>query len=154
MTRRRRGAALVLIAWLALGGVGCDLPRDPAHTRERVLAKGVLRVGVSEAPPWTRRAADDAAEGPEAELVAALAGRLGVVVEWRWGSLEGHLRQLMGHRLDLVAGGLTATSPWQARVGLSRPWNPGADPEYVLAVPPGENGWLVAVDHVIRERTK
>ena len=43
-----RGAALVLA--LALGA--CDLPRDPKGTADHVR-NGVLRVGVSENPPWT-----------------------------------------------------------------------------------------------------
>lgn len=43
--------ALVTAGLLLLVG-GCDLPRDPEQTFERVRG-GTLRVGITARPPWT-----------------------------------------------------------------------------------------------------
>ncbi|HET9947874.1 MAG TPA: hypothetical protein VFQ22_02995 [Longimicrobiales bacterium] len=128
----------------------CGLPRDPEGTLERARG-GVLRVGGVDAPPHLVREGA-AASGPEAELVYAFARSLGAEVEWHWGALDDHMRALERFELALVAGGLTQASPWKSRVGFTRPWRGDRDVARVLAVPPGENGLLVALEHVIEER--
>ncbi len=144
----RRLALLVLLGGAAPSA--CDLSRDPAGTLERVRATRLLRVGASPAPPGLLRTDGGEASGTEAELVRRLADQLGAEVEWRWGPCEDHLQALAKHRLDLVAAGLTEESPWHDTVGLSQPWRDAEGQARVLAVPPGENGWLRLVDEVIR----
>lgn len=133
---------------------GCDLPRDPEGTLHRVQS-GVLRAGVCEEPPWVVRDGDDA-QGIEPALLRRFALDLGARVDWRWGTAEAHLADLEHHRLDAVACGLERTTPWNRRVALTQPYRVERVPdpagggttrvEHVLAVPPGENGWLVALE--------
>jgi hypothetical protein len=52
--------------------------------------------------------------------------------------------------LDVLAGGLTAKSPWSDKVALTRPHTTsefdGGTVEHVLAVPLGENALLFALE--------
>jgi hypothetical protein len=109
--------------------------------------------GVTDSPPWIRRSGDYAT-GPEAELVREVADSLDARVTWRWGPLEDHLAALERFEIDLVAGGLPEQTPWRHRVGLTRPWIGGERGGRVLAVPPGENGFLAMLErHIVaRER--
>lgn len=138
-----------LLMLAALAG-SCDMPRDPAGTLERARG-GTLRVGAVAAPPWLVEA-PEGARGPEAELVTAFARSIGAEVEWRWGSLDEHMTSLEAFELDLVAAGLTAGSPWKSKVGFTRPWRIDGKQKHVLAVPPGENGLLVAIEELIETR--
>lgn len=113
----RRLLAAMLFAAVA---AACGLPRDQVGTLDRVRG-GVVHVGVAEAPPWVRRAGDEA-EGVEADLVRAFAESLGARVAWHWGGVEEHLAALERFELDLVAAGLTAATPWSKTVGLTRPY--------------------------------
>ena len=139
------------LALLVAPMAACDaLPRDPEGTLEEARG-GVLRVGAVESPPLlVRRGAG--AGGPEAELVEAFAREIGARVEWRWTGPEDALGRLERFELHLVAAGLQAGTPWKARVGLSRPWRGQGDTARVLAVPPGENAFLVALDRVVEAR--
>ena len=128
----------------------CDLPRDPVGTLERVRGD-TLRVGVVASPPWLVRSGEGAV-GPEADLVRAFAARIDAGVEWRWGSVDDHMKSLEAFELDLVAAGLTTASPWKNKVGFTRPWQVEGRRKHVLAVPPGENGMLVALEELIEAR--
>src|SRR5690606_15933037 len=147
---------------VAVALAGCGLPRDPEGTLDRVRGD-TLRVGVTEAPPFVvRRGAAGIPGGVEAALVQAFADSLGAVVAWHWGPAEAHFEALKRYELDLVAAGLTAATPWKAHVGLTRPYHTaheargrarGREPgrrlrtvEHTLAVPPGENGFLHALE--------
>lgn len=143
--------ALLLSAFL-VPLTACDLPRDPVGTLERVRGD-TLRVGVVASPPYLVRTGE-VAGGPEGELVRAFAARIDAEVEWRWGSLDEHMKALESFELDLVAAGLTMTSPWKKKVGLTRPWEVEGKRKQVLAVPPGENGMLVALEALIEERRR
>ena len=144
------GLKTILIAQLALGA--CEpFPRDPEGTLERATS-GTLRVGATEAPPWLVREADASASGPEAELIEAFARSIDAQIEWRWCYDDAHLHRLERYELDLAAGGLRADSPWKTRVTLTRPWRVDDEMERVLAVPPGENGMLVALERLIESR--
>jgi hypothetical protein len=127
----------------------CDLPRDPNQALERAR-NATLVAGVTEAPPDLVRRGG-VAVGPEAQLIEEFARTIGAAVEWRWGSSEEHLRAAERFELDVVAGGLRHDSPWLGRVGFTRPWSSGPDGDRVLAVPPGENALLVALDRSIED---
>lgn len=108
------GAALVLGAW------GCDIPRDPRGTLERVRGD-TLRVGVAAAPPWVLEGSGEP-EGVEPELVRRFARELGAEIAWHRGPTAEHMEALAHYDLDLVIGGHTRASPWRRHVGLTAPW--------------------------------
>lgn len=141
-------AAAVLMA-------GCDLvsdfagdfPKDPKGTLERVRG-GTLRAGVIHAPPWVEDA-DEPHEpgGPEAEIVRSIARELGAEIRWVRGAPDRLLTRLREHELDILIGGFEESSPALRKVAKTRPY--GREPQQVLAVPPGENAWLVTVDRAL-----
>lgn len=152
--------APILVPILAVATSGCGIPDDSRGTTREVLGSGTLRAGVSEAPPWLMRLPDGGATGVEADLIRAFARDLGVEVEWSWGPLEDHLRELESNRLHVVAGGLRASSPWRSRVSLTVPYaveasrggSPPGRTRRVLAVPPGENAWLTRLERFLLSR--
>jgi len=132
---------------------GCgEVPRDPEGTLDRVRGN-VLVVGATDSPPQITRSGQGA-NGPEADLIREIAAQLNARVLWRWGPLEEHFAALERFEIDLVAGGLTERTPWRHRVGLTRPWVERADGGGVLAAPPGENRFLVALDSHIVARSR
>ena len=122
----RFAAASLLVAV----ATGCDLPRDPEGTSERVSG-GTMRVGISEAPPWTRVAGSEAG-GVEVELVRHFARELGAEIHWVQGTEAALLEALENFELDLVIAGLTDDTPWSDRLGLSRAY---ITTETLVAVP-------------------
>lgn len=145
-------AALIALA-IGVATAACEpWPRDPRGTFA-AAAGATLRVGVTEAPPWVTRAGERAT-GPEPELLEAFARSIDARVEWVWGPTDDHLRALERYELHAVAAGLTAESPWGRRVALTRPWRVAGDDRRVLAVPPGENRTLVALERLIESRAR
>jgi hypothetical protein len=136
---------LLPLLLLLLHGCG-DLPRDPEETLARIREKRTMRVGVCEAAPWLVRGGDDEPRGIEADLVRELGRQEGARIEWVWGNVEHHYEDLEKRELDLVAGGLTDRSPWLKKVGATRPFVEAEGKKHVMAVPPGENAWLVRVE--------
>jgi polar amino acid transport system substrate-binding protein len=115
--RRVRGAALAL-AWAA--AAACDLPRDPSGTLERV-GGGAMRVGFVVDTPWVTDSSGEAG-GVEGALVRELARDVGATVQWVPGTEAALLESLHARELDLVVGGLTADSPWSAKVATTKPY--------------------------------
>ncbi|MEV0731223.1 transporter substrate-binding domain-containing protein [Polymorphospora sp. NPDC050346] len=116
---RRLVAVLVALLLLATGcrGWPADAGDTLAHVRD-----GVLRVGVTENPPWTTVADDGVVAGAEARLVRRLAGRLGARVEWYPGSESTLMAAVKDRVLDLVIGGLDAKAPWTESASFTRPY--------------------------------
>jgi len=119
-----------------------DYPRDPEGTLDRVRG-GVLRAGLVENPPWTRREGGKL-DGIEVDLVEELARSLDADVRWSDASGPRAFKEIDEGRLDILVGGLTQGDPWLATLGKTRPYLP--DTRHVVAVPAGENAWLIAVD--------
>lgn len=93
--------------------------------------------------------------GVEAVLIEEVAGKLGATVEWKVGGESELLEALERRELDVVVGGLTSDTPWKNRVGLTGPYlttGYGRRAEHVVAVPPGENGWLVRLERFLFDR--
>jgi polar amino acid transport system substrate-binding protein len=122
--------AIVVAALTALVAAGCGVPRDPESTLDRVRG-GVLRVGVTASEPWTTLEGGRPG-GVEVELVERFAGELGARVEWVDGSEADLIGALEMRELDLVVGGLTADTPWQAKAAITRSY---ATTRVVVAVP-------------------
>ncbi len=140
-----RGASLAL---LALTCAACDIPRDPRGTLDRVRG-GTMRVGVAEHAPWVilRGGRRGEPAGTEPQLLGAFARELGARVAWTAGPEAELMDALERGDLDVVASGLTRSTAWGDRVALTRPYRTtrtvaGRRREHVMAVPPGENGWL------------
>ena len=126
----------------------CDLPRDPEGTLERVEGSH-MRVGVAESPPWTVIGNGEPA-GVEVELVRELARQLDAEIEWVDGSEAEILESLEKGRLELAIAGFTADNPWASKVSFIQPYYTLGEDEHVMAVPHGENAWIVRVERFLR----
>jgi len=150
--------AAALLLTLALGGCS-TIPADPDDTLEAVTGQ-TLRVGVSPNPPWTDlpEGTSGAPIGLEVDLVTDFADTLNADVQWVPGGEETLIRQLQRGEVHLVVGGLTAESPWQQTAGLTRPHaqtldGDGSQAPIVMAVPAGENAFLVTLERFLLERS-
>jgi polar amino acid transport system substrate-binding protein len=112
---------LLTVALLAALVAGCQYPRDPEGTLDRVRG-GVMRVGVTPAEPFVRL--DDGGEptGVEVELVQRFAETLDARVEWVPGSESDLMEALAGGQVDVVIAGLTRQSEWRRVAALTRPY--------------------------------
>jgi polar amino acid transport system substrate-binding protein len=115
----RRGTAVLVLTMLLL--TACGVPRDTGTTLADVRG-GVLRVGVTENPPWVTVPDEGSPTGAEITLVTRLAQRLGARVEWHPGSESELMAAVKDRVLDLVVGGLTADAPWTKEASLTKPY--------------------------------
>lgn len=99
-----------------------------------------MRVGITHNPPWT--IVGEEPTGVEIDLVERLAEDLGATVEWSEGSEEEIFGLLEKRDVDLVVGGITADNPFSALATFTTEYHG----RHVMAVPFGENGWLVTVE--------
>lgn len=123
-----RPAMLLLVAAMTL--VGCRYPTDAEHSLERIRG-GVMKVGLTENPPWVIRNADGPA-GVEVEIIGRLAEQLDADVQWYWDNESALLQALKAHQLDLVAGGLTKSSRLSK---FAAPTKPYFQSRYTVGVP-------------------
>ncbi|TDQ51557.1 substrate-binding periplasmic protein [Actinorugispora endophytica] len=112
---------LLLLATFAEFAARNPWPDDSEGTLDRVRG-GVLRVGVTGSPPWTRVADDGSVSGVEPVLVRRLAEELDARVRWSSGSESDLMASLHAGGLDLVAGGLGDTGTWQGMAALTTPY--------------------------------
>jgi polar amino acid transport system substrate-binding protein len=98
----------------------CGLPRDASGSLARIRGD-TMRVGAVIDTPWVTDSAG-ALGGIEPGLVRTLAQQLGATVEWVRGGESELLPALHDRALDLVIGGLTASSPWKKQVAFTRPY--------------------------------
>jgi polar amino acid transport system substrate-binding protein len=163
----------LLSAALALLVAGCQIPQDPDGTLDRV-AGGTMRVGVTESDPWVTV---EPLGGVEVDLVRSFARDLNARVEWIPGGEEELVNALHEGSLDLVVGGMTSKSRWKKDVALTRPYvetkavagDPRSPPvldeadarapeseleteKHVMAVPFGENAWMVRLERFLLNR--
>lgn len=142
--RLHRIAVLVLAALVA----SCGIPRDPEDSLTRIRRTGVLRAGFTEHAPWVTL--NGSVAGPEARVVEAFARSLGARVEWTRGA-ETQLFEALEHfDIDVAVGGFDASNPWMPKLGATRPYVEADDKQHVVALPPGENGLIVAFERVLR----
>jgi polar amino acid transport system substrate-binding protein len=129
----------------------CGMPRDPERTSERIATAHVLRVGVTDNPPWTdARSAEP--QGLEPALVRKFARKTGARVVWTRGSETSLAQLLKRHELDLAIGGFDAKSPWKSIAGVSQPFAQTADKKkHVFLAPPGENRFMLTLDTFLSE---
>jgi polar amino acid transport system substrate-binding protein len=105
---------------LAITLAACGIPRDPEGTLARVSG-GVMRVGVTEAPPWIELG-DASPDGIEVRLVERFAEQIDAEIEWVEGSEEEIFSALKVRELDLVIAGLTAETPLSSEASITHPY--------------------------------
>ena len=143
-------AALLVVASSACAAI----PADPKGTLERASG-GVLRVGMSEHPPWTELD-DGARTGVEVDLIEGFAESIDAEIGWQDGGEEHLIEELHAGSLDVVIGGLTAASPWVEQAALTRPYvvvtsSSGSPEPHVMASRMGENALLVALERHLEQ---
>lgn len=92
--------------------------------------------------------------GPVVDLVDGFAARVHADTRWTVASEETLVTMLEAGDLDLVAGGITADTPWIDKAGVTRGYRgiDGADGrEIVMLVPLGENAFLSALERFLDE---
>ncbi|WP_448073929.1 transporter substrate-binding domain-containing protein [Georgenia yuyongxinii] len=143
-----RSLLVAPVVLLGLAGCAVDIPADPDGTLDRVSG-GALRVSISPNPPWTDLpdGPDEEPAGTEVELVERFAASIDAEVEWVPGGEEDLVGRLEDGALDLVIGGLTATSPWSQKAALTYRYTATTDEQgekelRVMAAPMGENAFL------------
>ncbi len=124
---------LLLLA-CALAIAGCQFPKDPEGTLNKVRDRGTIEVGVTHADPFVNLDGPGPT-GVEVELIKEFADHLGVEIEWVEASESQLVELLEGTEIDVMLAGLERQSPLQRKVGFTRPY---ANVEIVLAVPPDE----------------
>ncbi len=140
----------LLILWAACLPSGCDsFPKDPHHTLDRVR-NGTLRVGYSESRPWVIKSGN-VPGGTEAELVQQFAQNLHAKIEWHNDTEQNLVERLEKNEIHLVIAGLTDDTPWKKKCGITRPYRKVGKKKYVMAVAPGENGFLVALEKFLQQ---
>ena len=127
-----RRALIVWIAALALAG--CEYPRDPDGTLDRVEG-GTLRVGFVVNEPWVQLPGDEPT-GIEPDLVRGLAVELDARIDWTEGSEEELVGALEEGQLDIVIGGITDETLWQEKAAMTRPY---VDTEVAIGTSPGSS---------------
>lgn len=152
MTITRRAALTGLLGGAALGLAACTssgYPADPDRTLDRVTG-GTLRAGVVHHPPHVDASGAEPA-GPEPDLIRSFAAAHDAEIAWTVSGEEALMTALEKGDVDLVAGGLTSDSPWTTHASLTRDYAEAAGPDgepvkLVMAVPPGENQMLAALE--------
>lgn len=143
LRRRVIASTVAVIAGCALAGCGLTIPADPDGTLDSVRG-GELRVGV--APDGVLvEVGDGDPSGSVVDLVDGFADRIDATPEWTVATEETLVGMLERGDLDLIAGGITADTPWLDRAGVSRGYTDvdGADGRtLVMLVPLGENAFL------------
>lgn len=141
----KSGSCMVLLFFMT---TACShFPRDPEQTMARVN-QGILRVGATHHPPFVV-IDDHGPSGPEAELVSEFAAEQHAQIRWTISSEADLFEKLKQYELDLVVGGITTRSPYKSHAGFTQPYARHQNKKYVLAVPPGENALLLALDRFI-----
>ena len=124
--RRTVAAAAALIVML-LVTTGClgSMPRDSQGTLDRATG-GVLRVGVSEHPPFTVVGENGDVSGEEVDLIQQYAAGIDARIEWTAGPESVLSEAMKNGDLDVVIGGFTADAPGPApspSPAPTPPWN-------------------------------
>ena len=125
----------VVLVLVAIAATGCQYPRDPDGTLNRVEG-GVMRVGVTEADPWVLLEGDRPVGGAEVELARRFARDVGARIEWVQGSEEELVDAAKEGQVDLILAGLTNKSRWKKDVAFTRPY---VETRAVIGVPAGDS---------------
>ncbi len=144
-----RDAFLLLGCALALGG--CQFPKDPEGTLNKIRDRETMKVGVTHADPFVNLDGPEP-DGVEVELIKEFARHLGVEIEWIEASESQLVELLEGTEIDVMLAGLERQSPLQQEVAFTRPY---ANVEIVLAVPPdADSPDIEGLDVLVEENSE
>lgn len=151
MRRIQIGAAGAVMA-MALSSCVSSIPVDPEGTLDSVR-NGELQVGISPNSDFVN-VDGQVPHGSEIELIEGFSQRLNTDIEWTVAGEEQLVALLKAGELDLVAGGISAKTPWLKKVGVTRPYTTATGVEgkklkIVLLVPPGENAFLSELEYYL-----
>ncbi|WP_203455319.1 hypothetical protein [Legionella sp. MW5194] len=122
---------------------GCQFPDDPNRTLKAIYETHRLKAGVC---------LNHATPSEERKLLQQLAKHLNAEITWFSDNQEGLYRQLHDFKLDIAACAIRKDSPWSDILAFTIPYSKKNSVAYVLAVPPGENGWLKQVNEFIEQQ--
>ena len=141
----------LLLACAALLTGCAALPVDVEGTFDRASG-GTLVVGVSEHRPWVHVDDSGHVTGSEADLITSFAESIDATIDWAEGPESVLAGKIRDGEVDVVIGGLTASSPWADFMALTRPYQTVGEEEMVMGVRLGENELLVNLErHLARE---
>jgi len=122
-------AACCAAAMLLAAGISLAAATPPPATAPSAAATAgatdtdkVLRVGVSEVPPFVIRQPDGQWRGIAVDLWSRIAKQLGYRFEWVPMPFRELLPALRNNRLDLVVGALTMTAEREAVIDFTHPY--------------------------------
>ena len=150
-----RVAATLILSTLPLSACG-SIPADSVGTFDRATG-GDLVVGLSEHSPWAEFDRDSGtASGSEVELIESFADSIDAEIQWRPGPESVLAHSIKEGEIDLLIGGLTATSPWSTHMALTRPYGEttaenGSTEKMVMGVRLGENELLTELERHLAE---
>src|SRR3954468_18388754 len=114
---------IFLAALIFATGVSCSrLPKDQNGAMDRIRSSGEIRVGLSEEEPFVKLSDEAEPTGVEVEIIKRFAESLGARPVWTRGGEERLVNALKHFQLDIVAGGMTASTPWSKHVGITAPY--------------------------------
>jgi len=135
--------SLIVISILAQ----CSIPQDPHHTLDNIMQRKYIRAGVSENAPWVKLNGE--ISGIEVSILKDFSKSLACTIQWISGTESTLLDSLRRFKLDIVISGLTINSIWKGHIGMTRPFAEINDLQFVIAVPPGENEWLMKLEEFL-----
>ena len=121
----RRNLIAAALAGVMLGGVTAALP-TPVQAQEnlidRVVERGVLRVGVGNFVPWVFRSGTGDIVGFEVDVATKLAEDMGVEVEFVPTVWDGMIPALLAGNFDVIISGMSITPQRNLRVNFTSPY--------------------------------
>lgn len=129
--RIRRGAVLLLVPLLLAGALltGC---RNEDNSLDRVLASGMLRIGLDPTYPPFEEAAGTNVVGLDADLAGDIAAGIGVTPAFSYFGYDGLYDALLTDQVDVLISALVISPERTRDFAYSRPYY---DAGQVLVVP-------------------
>lgn len=148
-------ALSLLLVVLVTAGCGLTVPADSRGTVERAT-DGVLRVGVTDNPPWVVLDSPAEPAGTEPTLIEEFAKSLNATVEWTESSESVLVDALERGELDIVVGGFLDDTLWSDKAGVTRPYaesqGPTGTQKHSMLVRMGENDLLARLETFLDQR--
>lgn len=125
MPRRCLIVTLMLVAALARPAAGASLPQQLTQESaiERVLQRGVLRVGMDTFVPWAMRDKTGKLVGFEIDVATRLAADMGVQVEFVPTKWSGIIPALLTGKFDVIIGGMGIVPTRNLKVNFTQPYD-------------------------------
>ncbi|MCP3953746.1 MAG: transporter substrate-binding domain-containing protein [Desulfobacterales bacterium] len=123
MTLRKIGTLMVILAVPVLFAAPLAAVDSPASTVEKVLQKGVLKVGMSTFVPWAMKDKTGKLIGFEIDVARRLAKDMGVGIKFVPTKWSGIIPALMTGKFDVIIGGMGIVPKRNLKVNFSIPYD-------------------------------